>query len=387
MDIVKSLLVFYSNSYLYGSLDHFVAETFGQAFRSFSRLKRLASEPGYDVRTLKRDTFREDDVFRYHYQSFRYEAAEVSDPLDYNATAESVLEKYLKPALKNLRGQPERLEAFIRTYVEDLSRFFATFERLIAATRTDLRQYQLWVMQDLAATLIPLVVRLDMQGRLCERDETSGRDILDLIEASDLRVFKVRGTNPQADVFKLTRALGTLNATAILTRLRAFCQEFMPDSQLRSRLQDEAIYKNPGVTRMLLELDDRARTAGGQAPLGLTDLVTLTHGQISVEHVLPQDADDSFDVTGHGFADREEYLRNIHCLGNLLLLERRLNSACGNHTVDAKVTLPNLYRDSGFASAVQFAAAHCAPESRFDRAAMQARGVRLAEMVIERWGA
>ena len=66
MDIVKSLLVYYSNRYLGGDLDELVAEEFGKAFRSFSRIKRLAGAAGYKIRQIDRDTFREDDVLRYH---------------------------------------------------------------------------------------------------------------------------------------------------------------------------------------------------------------------------------------------------------------------------------------------------------------------------------
>jgi len=44
MDIVKSLLISYSNRYLNGALDEAIAQAFGKAFRSFSRIKRLAGK-------------------------------------------------------------------------------------------------------------------------------------------------------------------------------------------------------------------------------------------------------------------------------------------------------------------------------------------------------
>ena len=64
MDIVKSLLVYYSNRYLNGELDEEVAQQFGHAYRSFSHIKRMAREDGYKVRHIDRDSFREDDVLR-----------------------------------------------------------------------------------------------------------------------------------------------------------------------------------------------------------------------------------------------------------------------------------------------------------------------------------
>ena len=44
MDLVKSLLIYYSNRYLDAALDDAIAEAFGNAFHSFSRIKRLAGK-------------------------------------------------------------------------------------------------------------------------------------------------------------------------------------------------------------------------------------------------------------------------------------------------------------------------------------------------------
>lgn len=41
MDIAKSLLIYYSNRFLDGELDSMVSDSFGEAFRCFSRLKNL----------------------------------------------------------------------------------------------------------------------------------------------------------------------------------------------------------------------------------------------------------------------------------------------------------------------------------------------------------
>ena len=44
MDIVKSLLIYYSSRFLGSKLDDSIAKSFGNAFRSFSRVKRLAGK-------------------------------------------------------------------------------------------------------------------------------------------------------------------------------------------------------------------------------------------------------------------------------------------------------------------------------------------------------
>ena len=85
MDIVKSLLVYYSNRYLNGELDQIISQQFGQAFRSFSRLKRLAGQVGYKIRQVDRDVFKEDDVLRYHYLAFNTTSFGVAAGADFTS--------------------------------------------------------------------------------------------------------------------------------------------------------------------------------------------------------------------------------------------------------------------------------------------------------------
>jgi len=57
MDIVKSLLVYYSNRYLDAKLDDHIAHQFGMAFRSFNRIKRLARDAACRVTLLRATPF------------------------------------------------------------------------------------------------------------------------------------------------------------------------------------------------------------------------------------------------------------------------------------------------------------------------------------------
>ena len=276
MDIVKSLLVYYSNRYLAGDMDEYVAKRFGEAFIGFSAVKRLAREKGYQVRNIDRDSFREDDVLRYHYFAFDGSDFNVSSGADYNATSETVLEEFLKPALKRLRADPERLRAFITRYTDDLVAFFHGLHTLIQITRTDRKTYLLLVTQDLAATLYPLVIRLYLKGWLSEIDDADvPLTLQDLIEIVDLRVFKLRGTNPQADIARITRELPISTVNGVAAKLKEFCKAFMSDALTASRLVDDDMYRNVGLPRMLVEVDEDARRALHLDPLSIPDLVAL----------------------------------------------------------------------------------------------------------------
>ncbi|PKO70216.1 MAG: DUF262 domain-containing protein [Betaproteobacteria bacterium HGW-Betaproteobacteria-16] len=385
MDIVKSLLVYYSNRYLDAQLDEHISKQFGRAFRSFSRIKRLSGEPGFKIRQIDRDAFREDDVLRYHYLAFDASGMGVASGGDYSATSDTVLETFLKPALTALRADKERLEKFILSYTDDLTSFFGALEQLVERTRTDLNAYLLWVVQDLSATLYPLTIRLHLKSWTTLSSPRDSRSLEELLALVDLRVFKLRGTNPQADIFRITRELNTSTVQTVAEDLLAFCERFMPDQLMRSRLVDEDMYRNPAVQRLLLQVEQEERSAVGEVPLDLEAMVSLVREGLTVEHMLPQDPDNSFDIGGYGFADSTDYELMKHRLGNLLLLEGGINSACNNRTVEAKVTAPNLYRASIVCS-VRSVAAKCAqPLTRFDRSMLSGRSTSIASQVASNW--
>lgn len=384
MDIVKSLLVYYSNRYLNGELDTVISERFGEAFRSFSRIKRLAGEPGYKIRVIDRDTFREDDVLRYHYFAFDGTPFGLSAGGDFWATSGTVLEVFLKPALKNLRSDINKLREFIAAYITDLTQFFAGLEALVLATRTDRQSYLLWVTQDLSATLYPLIIRLHLKGWLHKQSAVDRRSLMEIIELSDLRVFKLRGTNPQSDVFRITRELHQQSIAWVIEELQHFCDRFMPDAMMASRLVDEDMYRNPAVQRMLLQEEARSRATVGEPELSLQELATLNQHGLTVEHIFPQDPDNSFNIGSYSFATEDDYLQHKNRIGNLVLLEGGINSACSNRTVEAKMTAPALYMASSL-SAVKAVAAASAGNRRFDRSQLVERSQQLSTAMVACW--
>lgn len=383
MDIVKSLLVYYSNRYLAGELDQKIAEQFGHAFRAFNNVKALAAMPGYQVRHIDRDSFREDDVLRYHYFAFNAADHGVDAGGDYSATTEAVLENFLKPALQKLRSDPIKLRAFIEDYVADLTGFFHSLEQLVQATRTDRSSYMLLVVQDLSAVLYPLMIRLHRMDWLKQKPCIDGRNLQSLIELVDLRVFKLRGTNPQADVFSITRGLGESSIDRVASDLLNFCRKFMPDSLMTSRLISEDLYRNFGLQRLLWEEEDATRMSLQQPVADIEEMSRLNAAALSIEHVLPQDP--AFDITSYGFQDREEFEEHKHRLGNLLLLERGLNSACQNRTVEIKITAPNLYGSSDLVSVGALAAARVGHAQGYTKLNIDERSTSLAKLMLMRW--
>ncbi|TBW33670.1 DUF262 domain-containing protein [Azotobacter chroococcum] len=384
MDIAKSLLIYYSNRFLSGELDTMIAERFGEAFRCFSQIKRLAAQSGYQIRIINRDPFREDDVFRYHYFAFDGEPYDAPCGVDYNATSETVLEEFLKPSLKGMRSDRERLRKFIEAYVSDLASFFKGLLGLVTTTRQDRQLYMLFVIQDVSATLYPLLIRLHLQKRLNNRVENHlNRSLLQLIEMVDLRVYKIQATNPQADIAALIKGLNSLDDESVANTLLFVCQRFMPSAKLQARLSDEAMYRNPGTLRIFLAYEDTTRQSQGAALLSTDELVALVKDGITIEHVIPQEP--SFGIKQYGFHSEESYLENIHLLGNLLPLEKRINSACSNNSTEDKISSRKLYRTSAFHSVKTLAAKHANTSPAFNKRAIHERSASLAAFAVSTW--
>ena len=386
MDIAKSLLIYYSNRFLNGELDSMIADKFGEAFRCFSKLKKLAAEPGYKISLINRDPFREDDVLRYHYFAFNGDPHDVQCGGDYNANSETVLEHFLKPSLKGMRTDSAKLKGFIEDYVSDLESFFKGLLGLVEATRSNHNIYLLMVVQDLASTLYPLTIRLSTQNML-EQTVDVGKDmnytLLGLVELADLRVFKLQGTNPQADMAKLMQEFSHLNKNQIAERLINFCNRFMPSAKFKSILATEEMYRNPGVVRILLEAENAARTYAGKAALSVTDMVGIYSAGLTVEHILPQEP--SFGVKLYKFHSTEAYLEHIHHIGNLLPLETRINSACSNSSVETKMSDLKLYKASKFQLVQGLTAKNSKTNPAYSKDEIISRGNDLAAFAVRTW--
>ncbi|WP_175995048.1 HNH endonuclease family protein [Burkholderia vietnamiensis] len=209
------------------------------------------------------------------------------------------------------------------------------------------------------------------------------RTLQELVEVTDMRVFKLKGTNPQADVFWITRELPTSTVSTVAVRLRNFCQKFMPDTLMVQRLEAEDIYRNAGVHRMLWEEEDQLRAELALPGAAINELVKFNSEGLSIEHVLPQNP--AFNIEHYGFADVDQYEEHKHRLGNLFLLEASLNSACQNKTVEEKVTLPSLYLTSGIKTVKALAATRSGAIQGYRRENIEERGAQLAQLLLERW--
>ncbi len=399
MDIVKSLLVYYSNRYLNGELDMQISEWIGEAFKCFARIKRLAREDGYQVRTINRKDFTEDQVLRYHYLSFDTKPYQLSLSHTYWITSKEILEQFLKPALQELRSYTEKLKQFIIDYTRDLCSCFQSLLALVEGIRTNRQLYVLFVIQDLSTTLYPLTIRLNQMGWLDRSVPAQDRrTLLELVECVDMRVYKLRGTNPEAKMYALAASLpyrltaervDDANVVSqmqqVVKELQDFTEWGMSDAMMIAKLPEMDLYHHPARDRLLLAWEDYIRDEMQKDKLSTSELADVIRAGVTAEHILAQDSTNSFDPLSLGFYGKDDYELRKDTLGNLVWLETSINSTCSNRPPHAKATHPRLYPTSRFAAVQRLSAQLSQVGVEFDKSALIQRSQQLAIEMVKTW--
>ncbi len=374
MDKAKALLVLYSNRFLKGALDTRISEAFGTCFSAYDRIRELAGQDGYKIESINRANFSEDDLLRYHYLA--YDAVEADDYYGYSQT---ILERFLKPSLKSRQDNTESLHDFISKYVNDLEEFAGAFAQLVDSTRFDTRIFTLLVVHGLAARLYPTTIRLHQRKMLTTPIRVGCKiDVLQCIEVVDLRVYKIRGTDPARDVGYLSHASKSLSEVEIANSLRDFVTNFMPDSLMQTHLGGR-MYKSGAVVPILLAFEQSAVKQVYNIP----KLVELMKHGPTQEHILSQEP--SFDFIARGFKDQVGFDEFLDKMGNLSLLTGGENSRCGNKSAELKMSQPDLYLSSRFAGPRILAQEFSVSGAAFDKIAVTERTTALSQFAITNW--
>ena len=377
MDKAKSLLVYYSNRFLNRTLDHTINDCFGEAYRAYDAIKEISETAEYRIDLIDNQKFNEDTILRWHFV-----ATDNPNEWTYDATAKYVLDSFLRPKLKASRDDPAALEQFIRTYVTDLKEFFKTLRGTIERITVEPEYYKMFALLGPSTYLYPLIIRLAQRGLL---DEQTGLQppstFRSLLEVADVRVYKTRGTDPQADFAALAKTVAGKPVPEIAVTLRDVVQKFMSDGEFEARLRQD-VYKNQALVRMFIGLDDSLLQARGRQPYTLEALIERKKATPTIEHVFAQVP--RFDFPGHRFQDEQEYAGRIHKIGNLIVLEQALNTSCNNRTVQDKLNSSNLYAESMFECVQQFRQ-DCQANGPFTIAELDKRTDDMVRFCLSTW--
>ena len=328
LDKSKSFLMFYLTRYLQEDIDAFqtVESTFSSAFDNYDAIRDLATK--YDVKylTLPQFRFNEDEFLRYAYHygcnDLRSRFSLLSG-YEYSITPDRIFANFVKDGCRQLRGQPDQLRAFILAWCEDLLSVSAALVRLLKQVDESENHRRLFQFQGPSGSVYPLLVAAESKKILDEK-------MLQVISILDLRVYKVRGTDPKAELYRdAVSVIKTGNRINILNKILEYCRSFGSDQEIINNLRGHVygqVFTKYVLWAFAVEHDKE-----------IASLDYEFFSECQVDHILPDTAS-TFDATSFGFSI-EDYDRTKNSFGNLTPLEERLNKRAQNFPPTDKASI------------------------------------------------
>lgn len=372
LDKTKSFSIFYSSKYLGNSLTPQINTAFGNIFTAFDEAKDIGEKSSIDY-FVRRDGMSEDNLlaFFYHYfASYAINKFGLSNQLSYHydIASEDVFQEFLKNACNYLRGNQGQLQAFLQEFVSEFENFALALKQLIANVPSNASYRRVFSFLGINAAVYPLIIGLQMKGWLTP-------PVLDLVEALDVRVYKVRGTDPRAPLYR--DVVAALKANLTISQAEQYIkdniQSYMSDAELQVYLQRD-FYRNAGSRYMLWEFEKYQKPNFNSQDFALYD-------QMSIDHALPEEPTFSFPTLM--FQDTLDYLSSIHKVGNLFLLEATYNKSAHNIMPAAKT---NYYQLSKIPTTVQTGFA-IQQKGSFDKQDITNRTANFITFCLQRWRA
>lgn len=371
MEKAKALLVYYSNRYLSKKLDGDINDAFGEIFELYDDIKQIADDE--NIRLIRSKDFDEDNIMRYHFVSFSDE--------DYDVTAPYVL-GFLKRNLGSFRSDSQfnEMEIFISQYVGNLLNFFRALKSILGRVMEDSKYYKVFVVLGPSATLYPLIVKLEILGRLdkdipnLDRGDGGKYTFFDLLELIDVRVYKTRGTHLRAEISKYASDLNdNFTDEEIRDWLLWFNAKWMPQSLFESNMMSN-VYDNAALPYMFLNYCEHFE----DKPYSRDDIKKLLAKKPTIEHILSQHP--TFCLSSHGFQNETDFADTEHHIGNLTWFEH--NSAVGNHNPFEKA---KTYDKSSFRMTRKLSFDIVANSGVFNKSSIENRTKEIYDYAQARW--
>ncbi|GAA9578587.1 DUF262 domain-containing protein [Helicobacter pylori] len=312
LDKLKSLLIYYSNTFCDGKrgLDQFINDHFGEIFKIFAKIKKsnhISSVGGFD----------EGDIFRYHAGSQKFDGIDFLG--HYRASTEDTCEQ-LKDELKEIKKS--KLKSFIQSYVSDLKNFYQAFLDLLSEIDTNPTTFKVMLINKINPSFFNSLIRLKINNEL--DDET-----LKLFAKTDIMFFKVG--RDRANAYNLINEYLQKGKEGLKSKMIAQCRNHI--EQASWKLVKNA-FNSSCFHYIFFEKNCQE--------MGFADLKKLIREkQFSQqkEHIIPNNLlklDNEIEIQKLGFEGKKDLEDYIHTYGNLISLERRLNSQASDKDLYGK---------------------------------------------------
>jgi len=328
LDKIKSFSMFYSSRYLESKLGSTINGSFGSIFELYDTIKEIGEREGIEYIRNPRYRFSEDELLRFFYHYFAQYSINKHPALgnigyDYTITTENVFEEFLKNSLNTLKDKKEELYTFLDDFLNTFKNFVETFCNLIRNAEKRSLYRKMFCFSSLNVAVYPLIISAKTENILNDR-------LLRKIESLDLRVYKVRGTDPRADLYKntISRIKISPDFEEIYDGIENFVDEFMWNAEFQSYLSRD-MYGKPAVKFILWEFEKHQDSSFDEWSFDL-------YKDVQIEHIFPEEP--TFSFPAFAFQDEADYRDNLNRLGNLTLLEESINKRVRNKSPQNKAS-------------------------------------------------
>jgi hypothetical protein len=201
-----------------------------------------------------------------------------------------------------------------------------------------------------------------------------------MLEIIDVRVFKVRDYAGKKHVAEFAYSLNSQpwDIQRIENHLLWFNSYEISDDRFRDYLSNYDYYKQSGLLRTLfIDYCERIRAK----TYSITELQKIMASDPTIEHILSQTP--KFKPRAFGFKNEEDFEEHKNLIGNLTLLEKKINSSIKNDDLVEKLTG---YSKSKFRMTSIFATSLATTKS-FKKEDVKIRSQKLVEDFAKRWWA
>ncbi|EMG87601.1 hypothetical protein HMPREF1397_01005 [Helicobacter pylori GAM115Ai] len=317
LDKLKSLLIYYSNTFCDGKrgLDQFINNHFGEIFKIFAKIKK-----SNHISSVGGPKFDEGDIFRYHAGSQKFD--EIPFLGHYEISTDNTYEK-LKAELKKIKNTKSTLERFIQSYVSDLKNFYQAFLDLLSEIDTNPITLKVMLINRINPLFFNSLIRLKINNEL--DDET-----LKLFAKTDIVLFKTT-REMKAAAYNLINAYLKKGKEGLKSEMIAQCRNDIKQASLHL-----VKYAFNSLCFHYIFFEKNCQE------MGLADLKKLIPGkQFSQtgEHIIPINLlklDNEIEIQKLGFEDEKDLEAYIDTYGNLISLEKPLNSKASDKDLYGK---------------------------------------------------
>ncbi|MCQ2686867.1 DUF262 domain-containing protein [Helicobacter pylori] len=324
LDKLKSFLIYYSNTFCDGKrgLDQFIIDHFGEIFKIFAKIKK-----SNHISRVGGPNFDEGDIFRYHAGSQRFD--EIPFLGHYETSTDNTYEK-LKAELKKIKSTKSTLESFIQSYVSDLKNFYQAFLDLLSEIDTNPTTLKVMLINRINPLFFNSLIRLKINNELDD-------EMLRPFAKTDIVLFKIGRTMSSA-AYNLINAYLEKGKEGLKSEMIAQCRNDIERASLK--------LVNNTFNSLCFHYIFFEKNCHEMGLADLKKLIPEKQFSQEKEHIIPinlLELDNEIEFQKLGFEDKTDLETYIDTYGNLISLEKPLNSKASDKDLYGK---DEIYKES-----------------------------------------